>query len=73
LGYKQALGILMLAKQYTAERLEQACQRGAEANHRGFHIIENILKNGMDKENVEDTNSLFDIDNPNIRGANYYQ
>lgn len=73
LGYKQAMGVLMLAKQYTAERLEQACQRGAEANQRGFHIIENILKNGMDKENVEETNSLFDIDNPNIRGANYYQ
>jgi len=73
IGYKQALGILMLPKRYTLDRLEQACQRACEIEKRSYHIIENILKNSMDKEIIEEVNPLINMENPNIRGADYYQ
>jgi len=72
MGYKQALGIIMLVKDYSNERLERACSRGLCTTKRGFHIIENILKNGMDKEVCDDANVLQNINNPNIRGGSYY-
>lgn len=73
IGYKQALGILMLPKRYTSDRLEQACQRACEIEKRSYHIVENILKNSMDKEVIEEVNPLINMENPNIRGADYYQ
>lgn len=73
IGYKQALGILMLPKRYTLDRLEQACQRACEIEKRSYHIVENILKNSMDKEIIEEVNPLINMENPNIRGADYYQ
>ena len=52
-AYKQALGILSLRKNYGNERLENACLRGGHHDHRGYHIIENILKKGLDKLPIE--------------------
>ena len=52
-AYKQALGILSLRKNYGNERLENACLRGGHHDQRGYHIIENILKKGLDKLPVE--------------------
>lgn len=72
LGYKQSLGILMLANRYPQERIEHACRRACDIEKRSYHIVENILKNGMDKEMIEGVNLLITIDNPNIRGAMYY-
>jgi len=47
------LGILSLRKNYGNERLENACLRGGHHDQRGYHIIENILKKGLDKLPVE--------------------
>lgn len=52
-AYKQALGILSLRKNYGDERLENACLRGGHHDQRGYHIIENILKKGLDKLPIE--------------------
>lgn len=52
-AYKQALGILSLKKNYGNERLENACLRAGHHDHRGYHIIENILKKGLDKLPME--------------------
>jgi transposase len=73
LGYKQSQGILSLSKQYTAQRLEQACQRASDIEKRSYNIVENILKNGMDQELLQIENVLPNLINPNVRGANYYQ
>ena len=51
-GYKQAQGIIMLQKQYAPERIEKACHR-AQGKH-GYHIIANILKNGLDQVPIDD-------------------
>jgi len=52
-AYKQALAILSLRKNYENERLENACLRGGHHNQRSYHIIEIILKKGLDKLPVE--------------------
>src|SRR5690625_7945312 len=44
IGYKQAQGILALAKQYSPERVEAACCRAAGGYRAGYHSIANILK-----------------------------
>jgi transposase len=73
LGYKQSQGILMLCKQYSTQRLEQACKRALETAKRSYHIIENILKNRMDEECLEDENKAPVLINPNVRGADYFK
>ncbi len=69
-AYKQAMGILSLRKNYGNERLENACLRGGHHDLRGYHIIENILKKGLDKLPVEvDKNGQIHIPlHKNVRG-----
>src|SRR5699024_3261047 len=45
IGYKQAQGILALAKTYPPERVEAACRRAAPGHRAGYRIIAGILKN----------------------------
>ena len=74
LGYKQAQGILSLAKAYGEERLSRACQIGLTASRYSYQIVANILKNRMDEQVVEEP--LTDDHIPphaNIRGAQAYQ
>lgn len=71
-NYKACYGMLMLAKKYTAQRLEAACRRAASGTRINYTMIKNILVNGLDKQPL-----LFD-NNPlpkhdNIRGSDHYQ
>jgi transposase len=71
-NYKACYGMLMLAKKYTAQRLEAACRRAASGTRINYTMIKNILANGLDKQPL-----LFD-NNPlpkhdNIRGSQHYQ
>lgn len=71
-GYKQAQGILMLAKQHTPQRVEQACQRASSLTKRAYHIVETMLKNGMEKEESLSEEILSTLHNPNVRGPSYF-
>ncbi len=73
IGYKQALGILSLNKQYEGERIETACKRALETPKRSYHLIETILKNGMDKECNQPENPLHKMHHSNIRGADNFK
>jgi len=72
IGYKQANGIMHLSKDYTAERIEKACQKALEHARKGYHIIENILKNGMDKEQADQSPSTKIPPHQNVRGSGSY-
>lgn len=71
--YNSCLGILRLGKKYGNHRLEDACTlmlKGPKAN---YGILNNILKNNMDKQ----LNNLADKDfktptHGNIRGPEHY-
>jgi len=72
-AYKQSWGILMLSKQYSYDRIENACKRVQNQENKTYFTIENILKKGLDKEDIEDQTNEYHIPNHlNIRGANAY-
>jgi len=74
-GFRACLGILRLARQYGASRLEAACRRGLELDARSYGSINSILQHGLDRRpppRTADTGEL-PLDHPNIRGAGYYQ
>jgi transposase len=72
-GFRSCLGILRLAKEYGADRLEAACRRGNDIGARSYGSIASILKHGLDRaypqEKVPDG---APIRHANVRGQGYY-
>jgi len=72
-GFRSCLGILRLAKEYGAVRLEAACRRGNDIGARSYGSIASILQHGLDRayaqEKVPDG---APIRHANIRGQGYY-
>ena len=73
-GFRACLGILRLARQYGAERLEAACDRGLDIGARSYGSIHSILKHGLDRQprRAEPGRASCLPDHPNIRGSRYY-
>ena len=70
--YNGCLGVLRLAKAYTAVRLEAACKRALKGNGYAFKIVSNILSNNLDKLQTEQP-TLFDMpEHENLRGPQAY-
>ena len=72
-GYRACLGILRLARQYGAARLEAACDRGLDIGARSYGSIQSILKHGLDRRPPRPARQgeLLPT-HPNIRGSRYY-
>jgi transposase len=73
-GFRSALGIMRLEKDYGSQRLESACKRALTFSGFSFKSVQAILKSGLDQQplSTPSQQSLF-IHHPNIRGAQYYQ
>jgi transposase len=73
-GYRACLGILRLARQFGAERLEAACDRGLDIGARSYGSIQSILKNGLDRQPrpADRQGQLGLLEHTNIRGSRYY-
>jgi len=52
-GFRACTGILRLAKQHGAERLEAACERALEINARSYASVKSILKNNLERRRRE--------------------
>jgi transposase len=72
-GYRACLGILSLAKTYSAARLEAASQRALRLEVYSYQSLKSILRRSLDQQ------PLLDIENDrsgphhgNIRGPHYY-
>jgi transposase len=76
LGYRSCLGLLSLAKQYTPQRLEAACQRALALGTLRQASVRSILERGLDSQPLPETD-IEAADKPlvheNIRGAAYYR
>jgi len=72
-AYRSCLGILGLAKRYSPERLEAACQRANAAGIRSYRGVHNILKNKLDQLIIDPTPTNPLPPHENIRGEHYYQ
>ena len=73
-AYRSLLGILRLAKSYTDQRLEAACQRALAIGTTSYRSIESILKNNLDRKPLlEDNEPTCPVEHQNIRGSRYYE
>jgi transposase len=72
-GFRSCLGILRLAKEYGADRLEAACRRGNDIGATSYGSIASILKHGLDRAYAhEKVPEGAPIQHANIRGRGYY-
>ena len=70
--YRSCVGLKRLIDQYGSERFENACQIALQAGWANYSIVENILKNGMDKKAKQQITSFIPF-HENIRGADQYK
>lgn len=76
-AYKRAMGIIQLHKDYSSQRLNNACQRALFGQAISYNSIKNILKNNLDAEQLNSkeltqTKSHIPL-HENTRGAINYQ
>jgi transposase len=71
-GFRSALGILRLAKNYDHKRLEAAAQRAIAIGAYSYKSVMSILKNGLDRELIASASQPSIITHENIRGSSYF-
>ncbi len=76
LAYRSCFGLLSLAKRFTPERLEAACQRALILGTLRQRSVRAILEHGLDSqplpESETDAANTLPV-HENVRGAAYYQ
>jgi transposase len=73
-GFRRCLGILRLAKAYSPERLESACQLALQIGALRYQSIKSILKNNLEQATTLEPEPALPAPPPhdNIRGSHYY-
>jgi transposase len=72
-GYRACLGLLNLAKRYTPQRLEAACEQALAIRSPTYRSIASILKKGLDRQQRDDAPTQDELPlHGNVRGAGYY-
>lgn len=72
-GFRSALGLMRLGKQYGPQRLENACERALATGATAYRSVASILKENLDKQPVQKAQESDEpIEHGNIRGAGYY-
>lgn len=73
-GFRACIGILRLAKSYSPERLEVACERALEIGAHTYSSVNSILKNKLDcRQSTKPVATGPAIDHGNIRGPQYFR
>jgi len=75
MGYRSCLGIIRLAEQYSASRMEAAAHRALETNACRYQSVKSILKNSLDQQPLVEQLPSLPPPPPhdNIRGAEYFE
>ena len=71
-GFRSCLGVMRLAKRYTPQRLEKACERAVSIGAFTYKNVESILKKGLDRQPLTPSVKARFVIHPNIRGERYY-
>ena len=71
-GFRSCLGILQLARNHGAERLEAACERALAINARTVTSVKSILLNRLDSRRVTPQPEAPAISHANIRGPQFF-
>ena len=73
-SYRACQGILRLASRYGQDRLENACRHIEPKAAASYHLIESMLKNGLDNHNEElASDAEYMPHNDNVRGSEAYR
>jgi transposase len=72
-GYRACLGIIRLAKRYSPERVENACERAVALGAYRYSSVASILEKNLDANPLTAVLSLPLPLHENIRGAAYYR
>ena len=73
MGYRACLGIMRLAKPYSAERLEAASQRALLLQACSYGSLKSILSRSLDRQiTLETPSEKPGPQHGNIRGGEYY-
>jgi len=74
-GYRSCLGILRLAKRYSALRLEAACTRAGAVGARSYRHVDSMLKHGLDRIAGPEVSLPLTLTpaHEHLRGRDYYQ
>ncbi len=74
MGYRSCLGIIRLAQQYPAARMEAAADRALHTGACRYQSVKSILKNSLDQVPIAEPGSLpAPPRHDNIRGAEYFE
>lgn len=73
-GFNAVMGMLRLARVYSPQRLEKACQRATYFRASSLKAIKTILEQHLDKQTFLPlaVKQYEPVDHDNIRGAQYY-
>ena len=72
-GYRAALGVLRLTKEYGEVRVDAACRRALHLRALSFRSVQSILRNKLDALPIEtETEPVKPAVHANVRGAAYY-
>jgi transposase len=72
-AFRSAMGLIQLAKVYTPERLEAACDLALEGGANSYKSVNSILKTKLDQQPRQQTlPNTTPIAHDNIRGGHYY-
>ena len=72
-GYRACLGVIRLAKQYSATRMEAAAERALLTGACRLRSVESILRNSLDRLPIAAADQPAPPDHDNIRGAEYFE
>lgn len=76
-AYKRAMGIIQLHKEYSSQRLDNACKRAVYGDAVSYKRIRNILQRNLDKDPFEDyliDNTKSHIpEHENLRGPEAFE
>jgi transposase len=74
MGYRSCLGIIRLAQQYSAPRMEAAAERALLAKACRYQSVKSILKNSLDTVPVSPSPpGSPPLTHDNLRGAEYFE
>lgn len=72
-AFRSAMGLISLAKVYTPERLEAACDLALDGGATNYKSVKSILKTNLDQQpRQQSLPTVKPIAHDNIRGGHYY-
>jgi transposase len=73
-GFRSALGVMRLTKQFGPQRLEAACARACSIESFSYKSVASILKHGLDQQPLAPpAPRRHSATHANVRGPSYYQ